>query len=498
MAVYVWAPRLWAVGLIRSTRSCCRISSAENGEPIFTLLRREGWKDGKERVYPLYSLDGLGVRSKARKKRRAVASVVPVAATAPMQRWAIDFVHDTLADGGLFRVLSVVDVSSRSSEILEAGVGFTGARVAELLDRACRGRLPAVITADNGTGFARRPPGFPKDTGSARGCADILSHFVDGRPRGTRSTVRNSKSRPQRGRSRCQCFEIRSRPSDGRSHFSESVSRSTESVPRSGVGASVTLRGRSRSSRRRRPSAPNASVTSSRRPRRSRGRSESDWSIRPSSHRRRRCSARLARRSDGRSRQVSSASVSLGSRCRYSLGRSSSSARRRLRTRSVSRKSASVRRSSRGCSDRSSGCCRCGERGSRQTESLSHRTSGLSRRADRRSQYSQSLRRHSERSSARSESCCRQRARRRQRSCRFRLLHEERRHYPNPRRAFAWTPARRPAQHGPKGLCNLSKLDDCGSGLELQLVSSARPARPNSEIGAAIQQGTSFVHEHVV
>jgi putative transposase len=123
---------------------------------IFTLLRREGWKDGKERVYRLYRLDGLGVRSKARKKRRAVARVVPVAATAPMQRWAIDFVHDTLADGRPFRVLSVVDVFSRSSEILEAGVGFTGARVAELLDRACSGRLPAVITADNGTEFTSK------------------------------------------------------------------------------------------------------------------------------------------------------------------------------------------------------------------------------------------------------------------------------------------------------------------------------------------------------
>jgi putative transposase len=123
---------------------------------IFTLLRREGWKDGKERVYRVYRLDGLGVRSKARKKRRAIARVVPTTATAPMQRWAIDFVHDTLADARPFRVLSVVDVFSRSSEVLEPGVGFTGTRVAELLDRACRGRLPAVITADNGTEFTSK------------------------------------------------------------------------------------------------------------------------------------------------------------------------------------------------------------------------------------------------------------------------------------------------------------------------------------------------------
>lgn len=118
---------------------------------ITTLLRREGWKDGKERIYRYYLLDGLSVRSKPRKKRRALLRVPPDAATRPGERWAVDFVHDTLADGRSFRVFSVVDVFSRSSEVLEPGSGFTGARVAELLERAAKARLPEVITADNGT-----------------------------------------------------------------------------------------------------------------------------------------------------------------------------------------------------------------------------------------------------------------------------------------------------------------------------------------------------------
>jgi putative transposase len=124
---------------------------------IITLLQREGWKDGKERIYRYYRLDGLSVRSKPRKKRRAVVRVPPAAASAPRERWAIDFIHDTLADGRPFRVLSVVDVFSRSSEVLEPGIGFSGARVGELLDIAAkRGRLPAVITADNGTEFTSK------------------------------------------------------------------------------------------------------------------------------------------------------------------------------------------------------------------------------------------------------------------------------------------------------------------------------------------------------
>jgi putative transposase len=123
---------------------------------IHTLLRREGWKDGIDRVYRLYRLDGLAVRSKPRKKRRATVRVRPAVATAPRERWAVDFIHDVLVDGRPFRVLSVVDVFSRSSEVLEPGIGFTGARVAELLERASKGRLPRVITADNGTEFTSK------------------------------------------------------------------------------------------------------------------------------------------------------------------------------------------------------------------------------------------------------------------------------------------------------------------------------------------------------
>jgi putative transposase len=123
---------------------------------IHTLLQREGWKDNIKRIYRFYRLDGLAVRSKPRKKRRAVVRVKPQAASAPRQRWAIDFVHDMLADGRPFRVFSVVDVFSRSSEVLEAGIGFTGARVAALLEKAGGGRLPETITADNGTEFTSK------------------------------------------------------------------------------------------------------------------------------------------------------------------------------------------------------------------------------------------------------------------------------------------------------------------------------------------------------
>ena len=69
----------------------------------------------------------------------------------------MDFVHDTMADGRPFRVLTVVDNWSRQSPILEAGVRVSGAIVGETLDRVLRGeRGPRSITVDHGTEFQSR------------------------------------------------------------------------------------------------------------------------------------------------------------------------------------------------------------------------------------------------------------------------------------------------------------------------------------------------------
>jgi putative transposase len=43
----------------------------------------------------------------------------------------MDFVHDTLADGRPFRVLTVVDHGSRHSPVLEVGVRMSGETVGQ-------------------------------------------------------------------------------------------------------------------------------------------------------------------------------------------------------------------------------------------------------------------------------------------------------------------------------------------------------------------------------
>jgi putative transposase len=119
------------------------------------MLRREGWRVNLKRVRRLYRLEGLQVRLRVRKRRHQSLhrGAVP-ASTGPRQRWSMDFVHDQLADGRAFRVLTVVDQWSRESPILEVVQHVTGADVAIVLDRLRTTRgLPRSITVDHGTEF---------------------------------------------------------------------------------------------------------------------------------------------------------------------------------------------------------------------------------------------------------------------------------------------------------------------------------------------------------
>jgi putative transposase len=75
----------------------------------------------------------------------------------PTERWSMDFVHDTLADGRPFRILTVVDTGSRHSPVLEAGFRMSGETVGQVLDRALNGTPgPRSITVDHGTEFQSR------------------------------------------------------------------------------------------------------------------------------------------------------------------------------------------------------------------------------------------------------------------------------------------------------------------------------------------------------
>jgi putative transposase len=129
---------------------------------LHILLRREGWRVNHKRVYRLYREEGLGIRVKRRKKLASATRVLPPPATRvlpppatqPFERWSLDFLSDSLADGRRFRVLTIVDNVSRVSPAIAVGTSLTGERVVTLLDRLrSTVGVPQRIAIDNGPEF---------------------------------------------------------------------------------------------------------------------------------------------------------------------------------------------------------------------------------------------------------------------------------------------------------------------------------------------------------
>ena len=121
---------------------------------LHVLLRREGWPVNNKRVYRLYTLEGLALRRRPKKKRVNLPRTQLPAAQQPGERWSLDFVADRLADGRRFRALTIVDNVSRVSPAIEADFSLPGTRVVAVLDRVAQlWGIPKRIAVDNGPEF---------------------------------------------------------------------------------------------------------------------------------------------------------------------------------------------------------------------------------------------------------------------------------------------------------------------------------------------------------
>lgn len=125
------------------------------GYPRLTLLlRREGWRVNRKKVYRLYREENLKLRPKKRKRITSGQRVAPSPTTAINQVWAMDFLSDVLCNGRRFRTLSLVDVHSRECLALEVDTSLPGERVVRVLERLRETRgLPRIIQVDNGPEF---------------------------------------------------------------------------------------------------------------------------------------------------------------------------------------------------------------------------------------------------------------------------------------------------------------------------------------------------------
>ena len=126
---------------------------------IFTLLRREGFKDNHKRVYRLYIREGLNLRSKRHRRCRAEQHRENYAPVNQInQCWSMDFVSDQLYNGQRFRALTIIDNYSRRCLAIEIGQSLKGCDVVNTLESLYEhyGIKPERIKVDNGPEFVSK------------------------------------------------------------------------------------------------------------------------------------------------------------------------------------------------------------------------------------------------------------------------------------------------------------------------------------------------------
>jgi putative transposase len=123
---------------------------------LLVLLRREGWPVSHKRTYRLYAEEGLSIRTKLPRRKRAwrYRQGRPGAA-APNEIWAMDFMSAQLFDGRPVRILTVVGIRTREGLSTHPRANFRAAQVVEILDGLVRLRgKPKCLRVDNGPEFA--------------------------------------------------------------------------------------------------------------------------------------------------------------------------------------------------------------------------------------------------------------------------------------------------------------------------------------------------------
>lgn len=121
---------------------------------LYILLRREGLVVNHKRTERLYRAEGLSLRIRRRRKFAAVVRNPLPPAVRPHERWAMDFIQDSIAGGRKFRTLSVVDTYSRECLTVETDTSLPGHRAVRVLERLGELKgLPESIRVDNGPEF---------------------------------------------------------------------------------------------------------------------------------------------------------------------------------------------------------------------------------------------------------------------------------------------------------------------------------------------------------
>jgi putative transposase len=119
---------------------------------LHVMLKREGFVVNHKRIFRIYREEGLKVKKRGGRKRALGTRTPMPPASAPNDRWSLDFVADQFVCGRRFRILAIFDDATRECLAAVADVSLSGIRTARELSRllAWRG-VPKSIVSDNGT-----------------------------------------------------------------------------------------------------------------------------------------------------------------------------------------------------------------------------------------------------------------------------------------------------------------------------------------------------------
>ena len=127
---------------------------------VTALLRAEGWRVNAKRVERLWRREGLKVPARQPRRRRLWDDAGSCVRLRPERKdhvWAYDLVRDRTSDGRAFRMLTVVDESTRECLAIDVGRRITSEDVLERLTGLfVRRGVPQHIRSDNGPEFAAR------------------------------------------------------------------------------------------------------------------------------------------------------------------------------------------------------------------------------------------------------------------------------------------------------------------------------------------------------
>jgi putative transposase len=106
---------------------------------LHILLQREGWHVNPKRLHRLSCEEGLSIRTRSPKRRRACRYRSGRSQADGMTEvWAMDFMSDRLFDENPFRILTIVDCFAREALATAARPDFRAYQVIDELDRIAR------------------------------------------------------------------------------------------------------------------------------------------------------------------------------------------------------------------------------------------------------------------------------------------------------------------------------------------------------------------------